>query len=207
MTDGLGHKQIAVMLTLMALAREVSNPELESLVGFTLTGKDRKDLNDQGLVASRQRGRPYVHELTEDGWAWCARHLGVKTPPLPRPRSVLAVAMYIVLNGLDGYLHRENLSLANIFTPRAEEDIETRIRAAYRKLASSPRDGVALVDLRPLLGDVPTAEVDAVLKELSRTGQAHLEPTSNRKLLTDADHTAAIRIGGEDNHRLLIEVP
>jgi hypothetical protein len=84
-------------------------------------------------------------------------------------------------------------------------EIENRIRAAYSKLARSSRGWVGLVDLRPMLGDVSTQDVDAVLKELSRTGQAHLVPESNRKVLNAADHEAAIRIGGEENHLISIE--
>jgi hypothetical protein len=56
-----------------------------------------------------------------------------------------------------------------------------------------------------MLDGAPASDVDTVLKQLSGTAQAHLSPLSNRKLLTDADHAAAVRLGGEDNHRLLIE--
>jgi hypothetical protein len=208
MTERLGHKQTAAMFTLMVLAREVSNQELKTLVGFALDGQDRMGLNKLGLVASRKQGRPYVHELTDQGWAWCAEELTATKPPAPSPRSTLAPALYVLLNGLDGYLRRENLRLADVFTPNVElttEEIESRIRIAYRKLAPAPRDWVGLVDLRSMLGDAPRQDVDAVLKELSRTKQAVLVPESNRKALTAADHEAAIRIGGEDNHLLSIE--
>jgi hypothetical protein len=208
MTDRLGHKQTAAMLTLMALAREVSNPELQTIVGFALDGEERRQLNDLQLVTSRKRGRYYVHDLTDAGWAWCGDELSAGTPPPPRPRSTLSVALYVLLAGLDAYLKRENLRPADIFAPVVElttTEIETRIRTAYRKLAHSPRDWVGLVDLRPLLGDAPTEDVDTVLKDLSRAGRVHLVPESNRKALTAADHDAAIRIGGEDNHLLSIE--
>ncbi|GLZ41934.1 hypothetical protein [Actinokineospora sp. NBRC 105648] len=206
MTDRLGHKQIAAMFTLMSLSREVSNPELQDLVGFTLVGADRRRLNDLQLVASRKQGRLFVHELTDSGWAWCDEELGAGEAPAPR--SSLGVALYILLGGLDRYLRREKLRLADVFTPDVEltaDEIESRIRTAYRKLAPSPRDWVGLVDLRPMLGDAPTRDVDAVLKELSRTGQAHLIPEANRKTITAADRDAAVRIGGEDNHLLSIE--
>jgi hypothetical protein len=208
MTDRLGHKQTAAMLTLMVLAREVSNPELRTIVGFAIDGKERVQLNELQLVTSRKEGRFFVHELTDHGWAWCGDELGAGTPPPPSPRSSLAVALYLLLGGLDGYLRREHLRLADVFVPDVEltaEEIENRIRTAYRKLVRSPRDWVGLVDLRPMLGDAPTTEVDAVLKELSRTRQVTLVPESNRKALTAADHDAAIRIGGEDNHLLSIE--
>jgi hypothetical protein len=208
MTDRLGHKQTAAMLTLMALAREVSNPELRTIVGFAIDGKDRVRLNELDLVASRLEGRSFVHVLTDRGWAWCGDELGAKTPPPPTSRSTLVTAFYILLDGLDGYLRRENLRVAHVFAPVVElttVEIEDRIRIAYRKLAQSPRDWVGLADLRPMLGEVSTQDVDAVLRELSRTGQVHLVPESNRKALTAADHEAAIRIGGEDNHLLSIE--
>lgn len=204
----LAHKQTAVMLTLMALAREVSNPELRSVAGFVLDGKDRLLLNNERYVTSRKKGRSYSHELTDQGWGWCRDELESTTPPPPPPRSTLSAAMYVVLGSLGAYLRREDLSPADVFGPHlalTTDEIESRVRAAYRKLARSPQDWVGLVDLRPLLGGAATEDVDAVLIELSRAGQAHLVPESNRKALTAADHAAAIRIGGEANHLLSIE--
>ncbi|MFJ4101246.1 hypothetical protein [Amycolatopsis japonica] len=208
MTDRLGQKQTAAMLALMVVAREVSNPELREIVGFALDGKERRQLNGLDLVASEQRGRPFYHELTERGWAWCEEELSQEEAP--PPRGSLGSALYVVLGGLGRHLRREKLRLADLFMPEVDltvEEIESRIRLAYRKLSRSPRDWVALVELRPMLGEASTVDVDAVLKELSRSGQAHLVPESNRKALTAADHEAAIRIGGEDNHLISIEAP
>ncbi|MGW5741929.1 hypothetical protein [Amycolatopsis sp. NPDC003861] len=208
MTDRLGHKQTAAMFTLMVLGREVPNPELKELVGFTLTGKERTQLKDAGYITSEQVGRPFVHELTDRGWAWCEKELGAKTPPPPRPQSTLCSVLYLVLGGFDEFRRHRNLRLADIFgssaAPEPVEDLETRIRVAYRELVKEPRGWVGLVDLRPKLG-APAAEVDAVLKELSRTGKVHLVPEDNRKALEPADHAAAIRIGGEDNHFVSFE--
>lgn len=207
MTESLGHKQIAAMLTLMAVNRDLSNPQLRDLVGFTLTGREREQLNDLKLVESQ--GRPFVHTLTDAGWAWCERELAKKKPER-RPNSVLGVTLYVILGGLGEYLRREHLRLANVFEPAVEltpDEIERRVRIAYGKLARSPRDWVRLAELRPMLGDAPTRDADAVLKQLSRTRQAHLVPESDRRALTPADHDAAIRLGGEDNHLISIEVP
>ncbi|MEV7098251.1 hypothetical protein AB0M80_35965 [Amycolatopsis sp. NPDC051045] len=208
MTDRLGHKQTAAMFALMVLGREVPNPELKELVGFTLTGKERTQLKDAGYITSEKVGRPFVHELTDEGWGWCEKELGEKTPPPPRPQSTLCSVLYLVLSGFDEFRRGRKLRLADVFgaPPQPTEDLETRIRVAYRELVREPRGWVGLVDLRPKLGGAPAAEVDAVLKELSRTGQVHLVPEDNRKALTAADHEAAIRIGGEDNHLLSIEV-
>ncbi|MCU1686975.1 MAG: hypothetical protein JWQ81_7714 [Amycolatopsis sp.] len=213
MTDQLGHKQTAALLTLMALAREVSNPELEGIARFKLDGKERNQLNKLNLVASEFRKRPetgrkcYFHVLTDSGWAWCEEEL--HTGELSAPYGSLGAALYVVLGGIHRHLRRENLRPLDLFLPDVEvtvDEIESRIRTAYRKLARSPGDWVGLVDLRRMLGDAPTADVDAVLKELSRTRQVHLVPESNRKTLTPDDHSAAIRIGGEDSHLLSIEV-
>ncbi|MER7865043.1 hypothetical protein ABTX61_38455 [Amycolatopsis japonica] len=208
MTDRLGQKQTAAMLALMVVAREVSNPELREIVGFALDGEERRQLNGLDLVASEKRGRPYFHELTERGWAWCEEELSQEEAP--RPRSSLGSALYVVLGGLGRHLRREKLRLADLFMPEVDltvEEIESRIRIAYRKLSDSPRDWVGLVDLRPMLGEASRMDVDAVLKELSRSGQIRLIPESNRKTLTAAAHAAAVRIGGEDNHLLSIEEP
>lgn len=221
MTDRLKHQQIAAMFTLMVLGREVPNQELLEVAGFTLTGPERTGLVDLGYIKSDRtgRGRSYVHLLKDSGWAWCEKELAAGSPPPQRGLSPLASALYVLLGGLEGYLQRANLRLADVFGPAAgvptteappaedegsKGDLETRIRVAYRELVREPRGWVALVDLRPKLG-ASAQEVDIVLKELSRAGAVHLVPEDNRKVLTPADHEAAIRIGGEDNHLLSIE--
>jgi hypothetical protein len=221
MTDRLGHKQTAAMFTLMVLGREVANQELEEVVGFALTGAERTELNDLGYVDSDRTGprRSYVHVLSDDGWAWCEKELAAGGPPPARRQESLASALYVLLGGLDEFLRRNNLRLGDVFGPTAvvvppstangkkmpAEPIEDRIRNAYRELVKEPRGWVGLVDLRPKLGDASAEEVDAVLKKLSGSGEIHLVPEDNRKVLTAADHAAAIRIGGEDNHLLSFE--
>ncbi|WP_103354234.1 hypothetical protein [Amycolatopsis sp. CA-128772] len=218
MTDRLAHKQIAALFTLMVLGREVPNQELEEVVGFTLTGPERTGLKELGYIESDRTGprRSYVHQLSDDGWAWCEKELSAGGPPPQRGQSPLASALYVLLGGLNGYLRRENKRLFEVFAPPAGNSVETpaepepkgdledRIRVAYRELVREPRGWVGLVDLRPKLG-APAAEVDAVLKKLSSAGKVHLVPEDNRKALTAADHEAAIRIGGEDNHFVSFE--
>jgi hypothetical protein len=87
----------------------------------------------------------------------------------------------------------------------SDEEIEKRIRKGYRTLAPSSRDWVRLAALRLLLGDAPARDVDDVLKKLSKDGSIHLNPESDRKILTKEDHEAAIHIGGQENHLLSIE--
>jgi hypothetical protein len=218
MTDRLGHTQTAAMFTLMVLGREVPNSELKKLVGFSLIKPERNQLEAMGYITSKKVGSSYVNELTDQGWAWCEKEMGAKTPPPPRPQSRVCSALYVVLGVLDEFLHHRNLRLADVFALQEEEpaeaassvdeepdgDLESRIRLAYRELVREPRGWVGLVDLRPKLG-APAEEVDAVLKRMSSAGKVHLVPEDIRKALTAADHEAAIRIGGEDNHLLSIE--
>ncbi|SDI31375.1 hypothetical protein SAMN05192558_10792 [Actinokineospora alba] len=210
MTNRLGHKQTAVMFILMARAREVSNTELRDTVGFTLDGADRRDLNGRHLVDSTKQ-KPtnhFVHRLTDKGLAWCQAEMEHDEPAPPRPRSSLAIALYAMLGALEQYRRREGLRIEEIFTADVElteAEIVERIHSAYRKLARAPRAWVSLTELRSMLVHARRPDVDAVLKELDRSGKAHLVPESNRKVLTEADHAAAIRIGGEDNHLISIE--
>ncbi|SDD51501.1 hypothetical protein SAMN05216174_11272 [Actinokineospora iranica] len=210
MTDRLGHKQTAVMFILMALSREVSNIELRDTVGFTLDGADRRGLNERHLVDSaKQKPTNYfVHRLTNKGLIWCQSEMKHSEPTPPRPRSSLAIALYTLLGAFEQYRQREGLRLEEIFTPEVElteAEIVERVHSAYHKLARAPRAWVSLTALRAMLVQARREDVDAVLEELDRSGKAHLVPESDRKLLTEADHAAAIRVGGEDNHLISIE--
>ncbi len=66
-------------------------------------------------------------------------------------------------------------------------------------------DWADLVDLRAALDarGVSRDAQDAHLKRLSREGALHIVPESNRKVLTEADHAASIRIGGEENNLVM----
>jgi hypothetical protein len=209
MTDRLGNKQIAALLALMSLAREVSNTELAEITGFRLDGEERRQLNELKYVTSRrERGNtPYLHELTDQGWAWCANELTEPRPP--RPYS-FGGALYAVLGGLDRFLKRKNLRLADVFqldVAISRDQLEAHIRRAYGELASGPGDQVRLADLRPSLNGASRADVDAVLEEMSRTQRVNLFPDSDTKSLTAGDRAAAIHLGNEDNHLIAIEGP
>lgn len=199
MTDrSLGNAHKAALLALMALGREVPNPELKKLAGFSITGKVRTFLEDEKYIACRQVGQTFHNQLLDKGWDYCARELLADRPDRPGP---FGNALYLILARLNGYAQRTGLSLREVF----QEGLADQIRAAYQTLAVKPREFVRLAELRALLNGADKARVDGVLKELSRDGLAHLAPDSNRKDLTEADHAAAIRVGGEDKHLLAIE--
>ncbi|SMD06163.1 hypothetical protein [Kibdelosporangium aridum] len=197
---GLPHR--AILLALMAEAREVSNTELKQRWNLTMTKPHRVALNKAGLMVSNENTTPYRHELTERGWKWCSDELSAEIPA--RAGSVGA-ALYAVLAGVNRYLDREGLALSDLFKSENQiPDLEDRIRRAYERLADRPKAWVRLKDLRPLLGNAPRDAVDDVLRHMDGTADVTIIPDADQKNLTAEDRAAAVRIGNEDNHMLAI---
>jgi hypothetical protein len=215
MAKELSLPETAILLILMAEAREISNPELEKRYGLTLDGGSRRKLNNElKLVDSEKRGRPFVHTLNEAGWRRCAEELQAPGPP-PRAGSAGA-ALYALLAGIGRYIEHSNKSLAEVFgresvgapevaLPPSELDLESHIRKAYEKLAPKPGAWVGLAQLRSLLGNVAKADVDNALRQMNQSPDVNIVPESNQKILAPADREAAVRLGGQDKHLISIE--
>jgi hypothetical protein len=90
--------------------------------------------------------------------------------------------------------------------PKASGTPEESVRRAYNQIlkdsgrGAKGNDMVGLVELRPMLGHMSRAEQDATLKSMSRGRILDIWQEDNRKALTQPDHDAALRLGGEDNH-------
>ncbi|ETK31501.1 hypothetical protein MPTA5024_34800 [Microbispora sp. ATCC PTA-5024] len=212
------------MLLLMAEAREVSNPELKERYNLTITGDDRKRLNDLKLVESWVRSRSYAHVLTDAGWARAAELFRDGVPSSPRPAGrALEAALRALAAGLHRHLRQTRTSLGEFFaldetgiddeidaeiaetdTGEGGPDVESRIREAYRRLADGPNAWVSLTRLRPLLGDASPEEVDGTLRRMIGMPDVHLIPETNQKTLTDEDRRAAVTIGDQPKHLILI---
>jgi hypothetical protein len=205
--NGLSRLERAALFALLAAAREVSNPELEEQVGFRLDGKARRNLNDRRLVKSSKPGRAYVHELADAGWRWCADAFA----SMPSTGADnMERATRAVLSRFGNYLHGANLSLADVFRLDAGEsqepvDVEARIIAGYRALASEPGDFVKLASLLGNLADVPRPEADAALGRMYQAQQINLIPQSNQGALSASDRDLGLKIGGESKHLISIE--
>lgn len=202
----------AVMLALMAEAREVPNPELRATWGVKLDGKPRLKLNDLKLVTSTRRGRGFAHELTDSGWAWCRRELSAERPA---GAGSFGGALYAVLASFERFLARTDLQLADVFQPgapvtevSADEEpglpVETQIRTAYARL-KQPGEWLGLVNLRNALPDVSRDDLDAALERMAAAPGVHVQAEINQKALTAAHRAAAVRFGGDDRHLLMIE--
>jgi hypothetical protein len=209
----LSAKERAVLLALMAGAREMTNPELEQHAGFRLDGMERRKLNDLKLVDSRKLGRAFTHELTDAGWHWCTTEL---TASPPEKATSMEGALYAILGGIARHLDDTGQSLADIFRWRPTEadaaeshgidgqSIDDLIKTAYRSLAAEPAEFVKIRELRAKLPDIPRAELDSALERMYRAQQVNLVPQSNQQALTNADRDAALRIGGEAKHMISV---
>jgi len=209
--DELTGADQAVLLVLMAESRPVPNPELTQL-GPELKKLNRERLNRLGLIETSKPGNSYVHELTDEGWRLCQDIFAAAAPPLSKGQGK---ALYTLLRSLGRYLAREDLVLADVFTPAREDaprpdgtadtDVELLVRRSYEGLAAQPGGWVALARLRAELADVPRPQLDATLKRMYRIPGVSLIPEENQKVLTADDRAAAVEIGDQDKHLIAIE--
>ncbi|MFI8567792.1 hypothetical protein ACIGGF_14665 [Rhodococcus sp. NPDC078407] len=214
-TEDLNGTEAAVLLVLMAEASPVKNSELKAM-GPELPKPARDRLKNWGLIEVNSSVRPMTLELTDKGWRTCGELIGGGPPA----RSTGAgKAMFTVLAGLRRWLDRTDSRPADVFSPREAEpapsdksetaetsiDIEASIRAAYARLAREPGSTVRLSRLRDELRDIPRADLDDALARLRRAADVSLIPEENQKTLTDEERAAAVVVGNQQNHLLLIE--
>lgn len=220
--DDLTPTECAVLIALMAEAREIYNPELKALYGIDLSGESCRKLNRLGLVATRKVGRGNAHQLDDKGWVMVHEDLDFASP---RAKAIGGALAALHRNLRDRVLPRCGPRFGGMFgrgnaetpvpqtpAPRKPDpepsaaDVEGRIRAAYAELAGEPGAWVSLTRLRPRLSDVPRTEFDEALRRLNRHADVNIIPESNQKMLADADRDAAVRIGEQDKHLLAIGV-
>ncbi|PKV79167.1 hypothetical protein [Nocardia fluminea] len=191
-------RELAVLLTLLAEARELTNAELFAVAGVTLDGTPRRRLNKLGLVDSTKVGRALVHELTEHGAQWCTEELA---RPRPDKSGSYGGALYAVLAGLHRYLENSGQLLTDVFVP----DVADQILRKYTELTKGKPDQVRLAELRNRLPHIPPADfADAMVLLADRDG-VHVRAEADRKTLTDDDHAAAVVLGGTARHLLTVE--
>ncbi|MFI5591346.1 hypothetical protein ACIA5G_40280 [Amycolatopsis sp. NPDC051758] len=201
MADRFGSAEQATLFVLLLHKGEMPNSILRKEHGVDLPKAGREKLNNAGLVETREQSKRYFHRITPAGEEWCERDLAeIEAPPRS---SALAKIGFELLRRCARYARQNKIPIADLIgTPG---DLEDLIRRVYLALSGRPQDWVRLAKLRPELNGAPKDEVDQVLLAMARTGRAHLAPDSDRRGLTDADRSAAIRVAGEDNHFLAIE--
>jgi hypothetical protein len=201
----LNPKQIRALVVLMAEARELTNNDLKTLAGDSLTGTDNAALIKLGLVETDRSHRPFSHSLTDKGW-----HVAREIHLTPAPSGSATVALFTVLANVHRSLDRLGISHAEFFkqgssTVSAEPaDPETAIRSAYGTLAGEPGVWVDLADLRDRLTGFSREAVDEALRVIVRQPDVRIIPVADTKNLTARDTKAAVRIGVTDNHVIAI---
>ncbi|HZU57896.1 MAG TPA: hypothetical protein VFA06_18630 [Actinocrinis sp.] len=207
----LGLADKVALLSLMSLVHEASNADLHAAYGVTIDRESRSRLEKHGYVTCRRDsgrpGRPYVHELTEQGWRRGREELREAPPEKAgKPYRIL----YAYLNHMDRLMTRLELGLEDLLTVAGvgdapqRQDVEQRIRTVYADLAKEPGSPVLLRLLRQHLADISREEVDAALLQLVLMPGVYLEPEPKQSMLSDADWHAAITVGGEARHLLTI---
>jgi hypothetical protein len=214
MAADLTASESAILIVLMAEAREVLNTELQELYGLDVRKTQRDKLTERKYIASKKSGRTYALQLADEGWVRVQDDLDFKL----RGAGALGAALAALQNNLrDRVLARASCAnLGELFALNdirgAESDhgseaaLRIRIVGAYEALADKPHAWVSLRRLRPFFPDVPRSTMDGALAELSREDGVNIVPESNRKTLTEADVEAALDLGGQENHLLAIGV-
>ncbi|MEU8817834.1 hypothetical protein [Actinoplanes sp. NPDC048796] len=200
----------AILIVLMAEAREILNTELKAVYGLDVRKPSRDKLGRKQYVASRKSGPTYALQLDDKGWVHVQEELNFRS----NGSTAQAAAVSAVLAGLrDRVLERsgcksfaELFALSDVRGPAAAPDLRTRIVGAYDALKDEPHGWVSLTRLRMCFPDVARATLDEALRQVSREPGVTLAPQSNQKVLTGADHDAALHIGGQDKHVLSIGV-
>ncbi|WP_236703753.1 hypothetical protein [Lentzea aerocolonigenes] len=177
----------------------IPNVELVKQYKIELSKDDRNALNNAGLLESSKEGRRLLHRITDQGVAWCTSDL--MDGDAPSRIGPLARVHALVLRRIVRFVYERGFLAEAI----RSGDLESLIRQVYLDLGDGYQDWVRLAKIRPRLNGADREEVDDTMLKMVKTGYAHLVPSSNRKMLTDEDHAAAIRIGGEDKHLMAIE--
>jgi hypothetical protein len=199
MPEKYGPSARAALMVLMLENRKVPNTELVNEHKIRLSPPDRDLLNNDGLLKTSTNTKPYLHQITDEGIKWCMRDLIDGEPP--SRSGPLARAHFELLRRFVQY-HEQRGTLAEAIRIGG---LTSLIRKVYRELSVKTQDWIRLARIRPRLNGADRTEVDDVLLKMMKTGTVHLAPDSNRKVLTDDDHAAAVRIGSEDLHLMAIE--
>ncbi|MFV2021729.1 hypothetical protein [Micromonospora sp. LOL_023] len=209
--------ETSALLILLAEAGPVPNTSLTNDHRCELKKPSREKLARLKLIEVGGTPRRLVLTLSEAGWRRCRTELATGSPP---PGSgAIGGALYAVLLRLDRFLTAQQLSLGDFVTasdapaandlpavpgaPAADEPaVEERVLAAYHKVARRTGDLVNLADLRDLVDDLDSADVDAALRRLHRRPGVTLVPEANQKALDARTRAAAVVIGDQPKHMI-----
>jgi broad specificity phosphatase PhoE len=150
--DELTPSECAVLIVLMAEAREIYNPDLKERYGIDLSGDTRRKLNRLRLVATRKVGRGNAHQLDDKGWVRVHEELDFASP---RARALGGAVAALHANLRDRVLPRCGPTFGDLFGRSHEETPAPEPPAADPPAADPPAAD-------PPAAEPPVAEPSAV---------------------------------------------
>lgn len=213
--DKLKLVETCALLILLKEGQEIANADLKNERGLELKRESRERLVRLGLVDVRKEGQRLFLNLSENGWRKALDVIGCEPPP----RSGFAGAtIYAQADALRYYLQSSGLALSDFYVPQGDmqpatetvvelttDDVIAQIRKAYDGVAQAPGDAVKLVRIRAALPDIGTADLDEALTVMNRGAGVRVFAEANQKTLTDAERAAAVTIGNQDKHLIVIK--
>lgn len=165
---------------------------------------ERQPLLDQGYLSLEKRGAAGHLVLTDKAWAWAEKTHDVEL--MQSNSKVGALALQGLLHQLLPFLREHGLPLASMFSPRQNPSLASRVEEVCLQLTGGQRkQRVRLSALRQALLDVPRHALDQTLLDLQDAGRAVLYRDDNSAGLKEADHEAALLVGGSPRHIIYLE--
>lgn len=207
-------KQVLALWNLLFTGEEPAISKIQP----GLNPKERRQLQEAGLIEIEKRGRAGHIILTEKAWAWAASHLEADISS----SKFAGIALRGLLGRLQRHLDQKTFTLAELLAIEEEpvlpahadlepepDSLAERIQAAYLRASGGGSNvRVRLKDLRRYLPGVPKPRLDAELVRLQREAVWGLVLWSLDDPLDigPEDETAAVEIGGVKRHIVYMEV-
>ncbi len=204
MSDDLTPSDYAILLLLKNEKGEISNTELDNRYGFRLKGPIYAKLNGFGYVITNTQHRPYRHLLSQKGVNALSTQMVIDEEQVDatEKRTFRERVLWAALTAE----HQKNAVGRTVeeVPPPDTHSLDERVRAAYAEVATGLGEWVDLTAIRPLLPDVAKSELDTALEKMLDAPDVRLDPEVHRHRLGRKEREAAVRIGGEDRHKLAI---
>jgi hypothetical protein len=212
--------ETCALLILLREGQEISNTDLKKLRGLELKKADREHLENLKLIDVRTENRRLHLALSDIGWKHALDLIGTEPPARS---GYQGAAIHAQVAALRDFLEASQTPLSEFYAPhspvgaepptRDEEQespptidtVAALIRKAYDELAPTPGDAIKIARIRTALAHVRHADIDAALTAMNRQDGVQIFAEANQKTLTDADRAAAVSIGNQDKHLLVIK--
>lgn len=204
MASQLTPVEYAFLIILRSVGREISNTEMHDAFKVRLVGPTFAKLYGGEYIETDKKKRPYRHLLAKKGADVLRDPVTTDVDDDGERRSPGEKVLWAALVAQQSGQDRTPAPAPTSNGAVAVVDLDARIRAAYRELAGGQGEWVGLTALRRLFGDVSKADLDRALTAMLVAKDVRLEPEPFGHRVGPEERKAAVRIGGEDRHKLAI---